>query len=194
MAPEIDKMSDVEIHAELKDSGVEVHHKTGIAKLIATLTEVRAGTYTVPEPKVETKPLKIGPTDAANKAVADSKVLTKEQRALRMQRIVVTPNDPNMNTYPGLIFTVGSSSVNNGRMIKKFVPFNNDEGWHVPQIIIDTIKNAEMQKFKMVKVGDGKKELQAYITKKFNVEILPPLTQEEMKSLAASQQASGAFN
>ena len=109
-----------------------------------------------------------------------------------MQRIVVSPNDPLMSSYNGLIFTVGSSAVNGGRMIKKYVPFNNDDGWHVPQIIIDQIENAQMQKFKQVTMPNGDKTLQAYITKKFNVQILPPLTQPEVEILAAAQASKGA--
>ena len=52
---------------------------------------------------------------------------------MKLVRIVVTPNDPLMSSYPGLIFTVGASGLNNGKMVKKYVPFNNEEGWHVPQ-------------------------------------------------------------
>lgn len=190
----IDQMSDVDIRQELKDNEINLHHKTGSAKLASTLTEVRAGTYIAPASKEETTPSVMGPpSDAANKAVADSMKLTKEQRALKMQRIVVSPNDPLMSAYTGLIFTVGSSSVNKGRMIKKFVPFNNDEGWHVPQIIIDQIEAGEMQKFKSITMPDGQKVMQPYITKKYNVKILPPLTHKEMKSLAASQQAKGGM-
>ena len=52
---------------------------------------------------------------------------------MKLTRVVVVPNDSTMANYPGLIFTVGSSGINNGQMIKKFVPFNNEEGWHVPR-------------------------------------------------------------
>ena len=200
MSPEIDTpeivkisdMIDVDIKQELKDNGVFLHHKTGLEKLATTLAEVRAGTYIAPVASTNTPPQVKGPTAAATKAMEDSKILTKEQRALRLQRIVVSPNDPLMSSYTGLIFTVGSSSVNKGRMIKKFVPFNNDKGWHVPQIIIDQIEAAQMQKFKSITMPNGQKVMHPYITKKFNVQILPPLTLEEMKSLAASQQAKGA--
>jgi hypothetical protein len=98
-----------------------------------------------------------------------------------------------MSSYSGLIFTACSSSVNSGRAVKKYVPFNNDKGWHVPQILIDQIDAAEMQKFKSVKNAKGEMNLQAYITKKFNVLYLPDLTHEEMKELAAAQHTTGGF-
>ena len=106
-----------------------------------------------------------------------------------LTRVVVSPNDPNMSSTPGLIFTVGSSSVNSGRMIKKFVPFNNEQGWHVPQIILDQIEGAQMQKFKEVTMPDGRKQVQPYLAKKFNVQILPPLDKGQMQKLADSQRA-----
>lgn len=198
MEPKV-TMTDADIHEELKARGVKLHHKTGSEKLKATLEAVLAGTYEAPI--VEAKEAPTAPVEAAPVATpANVKVLTeaehlqkltKEQRALRMQRIVVTPNDPLMSAYNGLIFTVGSSSVNKGRMIKKYVPFNNDDGWHVPQIIIDQIDAAQMQKFRTVTMPDGTKTMQPYITKKFNVQILPPLNTKEMAALGASQQSRG---
>ena len=184
---DIDNMEAEEIRLELKALGVKVHHKTGINNLRETL---RKAVSCELEPVTLEEEL---PPDVRELSPEEHlKRLTKEQRALRMQRIVVSPNDPLMSSYNGLIFTVGSSSVNNGKMIKKYVPFNNDDGWHVPQIIIDQIENAEMQKFKQVTLPNGDKGLQPYITKKFNVQILPPLTKPELEILAASQVAKGA--
>jgi hypothetical protein len=193
-----------EIRKELAQNKVTLHHKTGIEKLISTLIAVRTGNYQAPAPTESApkapssipKPVPekfVKPTAAALAAKKEHETLTREQRAMKLTRVIVTPNDPNMSSYPGLIFTVGSSKVNNGRMIKKFVPFNKESGWHVPQIILDTIENAEMQKFKTVKLPDGNKTSQAYITKKFNVQVLDPLTNEEMQALAASQRAVGGL-
>jgi hypothetical protein len=185
-----------EIKLELKELGIEFHHRAGPDKLTKMLTEVRAGTYD-PEVINTPAPVRTGPTAEATAAAEAHtykiKNPTKQQRALAVQRIVVTPNDPLMSTYSGLIFTVGSSAVNKGRVIKKFVPFNRDAGWHAPQIIIDQIEGGEMQKFKTIKLPNGQNTMQAYISKKFNVQILPPLTQDEMDSLGAAQLATGGI-
>tara|TARA_R110000822_G_scaffold143942_8_gene282412 strand:- start:352 stop:942 length:591 start_codon:yes stop_codon:yes gene_type:complete len=183
------EMADEDIHEELKAHGINMHHKTGSAKLRDTLAAVNAGTYEAPVAK-EVAPVEAKPTAAA---VAASKHQTKEQRAMTLMRVVVSPNDPLMSTYPGLIFTVGSSSVNQGRMIKKYVPFNNDEGWHIPKIIYDQINAAEMQKFKSSKMPNGEKVLVPYLTKKFNVQLLDPLTPTELSALAAAQQSRGGI-
>ena len=198
----INKMTDEEIKQELKDYGVKFHHKTGTTKLTELLTDIRKNPSSMDQgitskTEVTDRPYKGGSPDASPAAIeAASKhfELTPEQQAMKLIRVVVTPNDPLMTAYPGLIFTVGISGINNGKMIKKYVPFNNEEGWHVPTIILRQIEGAEMQKFKSVTMPNGEKQLEPYITKKFNVRILDPLTPEEMDKLAASQAANPAFH
>ena len=187
----INSMTDDEIKQELADNGVTLHHKTGTKKLASTLADVRSKEY-----KEDTKKSDLtGPSEAARAAKAKHMYaidnLTPTQQAMKLVRVIVTPNDPLMINYPGLIFTVGVSGINNGEMIKKFVPFNNEEGWHVPTIILRQIEHAEMQKFKTITRPDGEKVLEPYLTKKFNVRELPPLTKEELEKLAARQGAAG---
>ena len=200
----INSMTDEEIRQELTDNGVTLHHKTGTKKLASTLADVRNKEY-----KEEPKDDKLEITGkvkhrslpgstpesraAKEKHIASINTMTAEQAAMKLVRVVVTPNDPLMVNYPGLIFTVGMSGINNGRMIKKFVPFSNEDGWHVPTIILRQIESAEMQKFKTVNRPNGEKVLEPYLTKKFNVQILPDLTNAEIKRLA-DQQAAAGFN
>ena len=200
----INSMTDEEIRQELTDNGVTLHHKTGTKKLASTLADVRNKEY-----KEEPKDDKLEITGkvkhrslpgstpesraAKEKHIASINTMTAEQAAMKLVRVVVTPNDPGMVNYPGLIFTVGMSGINNGRMIKKFVPFSNEDGWHVPTIILRQIESAEMQKFKTVNRPNGEKVLEPYLTKKFNVQILPDLTNAEIKRLA-DQQTTAGFN
>ena len=198
LAVPINSMTDDEIRQELADNGVTLHHKTGTKKLASTLAKVRTDEYKE-DPKKSDVPSDSPPgsTEASRAAKAafikERDTLTPTQQAMKLVRVIVTPNDPAMVNYPGLIFTVGMSGINNGQMIKKFVPFNNEEGWHVPTIILRQIEHAEMQKFKTITRPDGEKVLEPYLTKKFNVRELPPLTKEELEKLAARQGAAG-FN
>ena len=196
VAVPINSMTDDELRQELADNGVTLHHKTGTKKLASTLAKVRTDEYKE-DPKKSTSDFPPGSTEASRAAKAkfieERDNLTPTQQAMKLVRVIVTPNDPNMVNYPGLIFTVGMSSINKGRMIKKFVPFNNEEGWHIPTIILRQIESAEMQKFKTVTRPDGEKVLEPYLTKKFNVQILPDLTPGEIKTLA-DQQAAAGFN
>ena len=198
----INKMTDDEIKQELQEYGVKVHHKTGTAKLSELLADIRKNPSTVTQDVVTGIAVKNrsykeglpGASKAAIEAATKHFSLTPKQAAMRLVRVIVTPNDPLMSSYPGLIFTVGVSGINNGKMIKKYVPFNNEEGWHVPNIILQQIEHAEMQKFKTVTTPNGEKVLEPYITKKFNVRVLDPLTPEEMDRLAASQAANPSFH
>ena len=195
LATPINGMTDDELKQELKDNGVILHHKTGSKKLAATLAKVRTDEYKEdPNSAIPPKKESLSESTEASRA-AKAKHLaamqTPEKLAMKLIRVVVTPNDPTMVNYPGLIFTVGASGLNNGRMVKKFVPFNNEEGWHVPQIILNQIRNAEMQKFKTVTRANGEKVLEPYLTKKFNVRILDPLTPEELKQVAAANKVAG---
>ena len=187
----INSMTDDEMRQELADNGVTLHHKTGTKKLASTLADVRTK-----EHKEDTKtstPNLSGSTEASRAAKAKhlADMQTPEKLAMKLIRVVVTPNDPTMVNYPGLIFSVGATGLNNGRMVKKFVPFNNEEGWHVPQIILNQIENGQMQKFRTVTRANGEKVLEPFLTKKFNVRILDPLTPEELKQVAAANKVAG---
>ena len=198
LAAPINGMTDDELRQELADNGVTLHHKTGTKKLASTLAKVRTDEYKE-DPKKSTSDLPSGSLPGSTEASRAAKAkhiaardnLTLDQRSMKLVRVIVSPNDPLMANYPGLIFTVGVSSINNGEMIKKFVPFNNEEGWHIPAIILRQIEGAEMQKFKTITRDNGEKVLEPYTTKKFNVRELPPLTKEELEQLAARQGAAG---
>jgi hypothetical protein len=185
----INSMTDDEMRQELADNGVTLHHKTGTKKLASTLADVRTKEYKEDPKKSDLT----DPSEAAKAAKAKhlAAMQTPEKLAMKLTRVVVTPNDPAMVNYPGLIFSVGATGLNNGRMVKKFVPFNNEEGWHVPQIIFNQIENGQMQKFRTVTRANGEKVLEPYLTKKFNVRILDPLTPEELKEVAAANKVAG---
>jgi len=205
----INSMTSDEMRQELADNGVTLHHKTGVKKLASTLAQVRSKEYKedvkpveedIPEIPAGIRHKSLPGSTPASRAAKAKRIqevfvdLTEEQKAMKLIRIVVSPNDTLMASYPGLIFTVGSSRLSkNGEMVKKFVPFNNEAGWHVPKIIHDQIDAAEMQKFRTVTSPNGEKVLEPYLTKKFNVRILPELSVEELEQLAASQQVAG-FN
>lgn len=181
---DIENMDIEDVKAELTGRNIKMHHKTNEIKLRKALQDdVDRNDAEVP---VEVKPLPVKAVKAKKKPE-----MTLEEKCLHLKRIIVTPNDPELSGHAGLVFTVLISGVNNGKAIKKYVPFNNEEGWHVPNVIVNQIANADMQKFKSIKSPNGDTILQPYQTKKFNVQVLPDLTQKEVDKLAASQSARG---
>ena len=181
---DIENMDIEDVKAELTGRGIKMHHKTNAIKLRKTLQDdVDKNDTKVP---VEVKSSPVKPAKVKKKPE-----MTLEEKCLHLKRIIVIPNDPEMSGHSGLVFTVIVSAINNGKAIKKYVPFNNEEGWHVPNVICNQIANAEMQKFKSVKTHNGETVLQPYQAKKYNVQVLPDLSQKEIDKLAASQAARG---
>ena len=110
--------------------------------------------------------------------------LRMRNEALELVRVRVSCMNPNKREWEGEMFSVGSSLVGTQ---KKFVPFNNDEGWHIPRIIYDFMRERECQIFYSVKDARGNVSRKGKLIKEFAIDVLPPLTPDEMKELARRQ-------
>lgn len=126
----------------------------------------------------------------ANRA-KDARPLTKAEirnqaikEATRLVRVRITCLNPNKRDWPGEIFTISNSFVGTHR---KFVPFNNSEPYHIPNIILQAIQERQCQIFVNGVDSRGQKAKQARLVKEFGVEVLPPLTIEELQELKQRQ-------
>lgn len=108
----------------------------------------------------------------------------KRAEATKLVRIRVTCMNPAKNEWEGEIFTAGNSLVGT---FKKFVPFNAEEGWHVPYMIYKQIVNRQCQIFTSVRDSRGNTSRRSKLIKEFAVEVLDPLTKEELAELARRQ-------
>ena len=130
--------------------------------------------------------------DTAEKQAEANEALQRQlalEDATRLVRIRVVCMNPAKKEWEGEIFTVGNSVVGTH---KKFVPFNNDEGWHVPNMILQMMQERECQTFYTVRDERGNQVRKSKLIKEFAIEILPPLTPDELKDLAQRQaMASG---
>lgn len=104
--------------------------------------------------------------------------------AEKLVRIRVTCMNPAKKEWHGEIFTTGNSAVGT---LRKFVPFNNDEGWHVPQMILNMIQERQCQVFVNKKTQNGVTVREGKLIKEFAVEIMPDLTPAELRELARRQ-------
>lgn len=107
-----------------------------------------------------------------------------KREANELVRIRVTCMNPAKKDWKGEIFTVGNSLVGS---FKKYVPFNADDGWHVPRIILKQIQERQCQIFVNEATQGGVTKRKGKMIKEFAVEILPPLTQKELDELARRQ-------
>jgi len=114
----------------------------------------------------------------------------REQDALKLIRVIVRPNDPLKLESAGEIFSYGSDLIDN-KFTKKYVPFNNEEGWHITNMMLENIKAAECQIFKKV-TRNGQESMEAQKIKAYNVEVLPPLTQAEIDKIAVRQKSTNS--
>lgn len=116
---------------------------------------------------------------------------TPNQKRLRLRneaneqvRIRVSCMNPNKKDWQGEIFTVGNASVGT---FKKFVPFNTEDGWHVPRMILQAMQERQCQIFVNEKTKNGITVRKGKQIKEFAIEILPSLTQTELNELARRQ-------
>ena len=162
--PVVDELTALKARADMM--GVKYHPSISLEKLKETITaHMNAG---------EDKPTAEPEMDRA----------ALQKSASELMRIRVTCMNPAKKEWEGEIFTVGNSVVGT---FKKYVPFNADEGWHVPRIIYEQLKDRECQVFTTVRDSRGNSTRKGKLIKEFAIEILPNLTEEEIKELAQRQ-------
>lgn len=165
--------------------GVQYHPNISVEKLKA-----RINAKLNDEPELQEELDTLLPVNDSEPKLFQFKPETKLERenrlrkeATRLVRIRVTCMNPNKKDWDGEVFTVSNSVVGTHR---KYVPFNAEEGWHVPSIIFEYIKDKQFVHH-YVEKKEGKEINRHKLVKEFAVEILDPLTEEELKDLAQRQ-------
>lgn len=166
--------------------GLKFHPSISLDKL---REKVNAATNESDEPDVEV---------VSAKAVAPVIEETMNQKrnrlkkeALALVRIRLTCMNPAKAEWEGEIFTIGNALIGS---VKKFVPFNADDGWHVPAIILKQLQERQCQVFVSAKDARGNNVRRGKLIKEFAIEILPPLTKTELDELARRQAMSKAID
>ena len=106
------------------------------------------------------------------------------QDAARLIRCRITCMNPAKKDWPGEIFSVGSAKLGT---FKKFVPFNSPEPYHIPKIIYDMMVDKKCTVFYTEQDKRGNKIRKGRLVNEFAIEVLPPLTKEELSDLARQQ-------
>lgn len=175
-----------------KQLGISFHPNIGLEKLKAKVNAKL-------NPDLEEKPEETEPSDAP---VVAQETATKQnpgklpeesrlqrhsrlrKEASRLIRIRISCMNPNKKEWEGEVFTVSNSVIGT---FKKFVPFDNDEGWHVPKVIFNMIKERKCQIFQTKKNDRGVKMRVGKLINEFAIEILNPLDQKDLDNLAKKQ-------
>lgn len=159
--------------------GITYHPSIGVEKLRDKINAHLEGTQ-----EAETAPVVVEEEQAPTGETLAQRNVRLRKNAAKLIRVNVTCMNPAKKEWEGEIFTAGNSIVGT---YKKYVPFNTEDGWHVPQIILNQILQRKCQVFYSAKDDRGNKIRKGKQIKEFAVDILPPLTPEELKDLAQRQ-------
>lgn len=129
-----------------------------------------------------------GTVEVPTKVMSIREYLRKEQ--LKLVRLRITNLDPKKKDLPGEIFTVANEYLGT---IRKYIPYGEitDDGYHVPYCMY---KELEQRKFLHIKTGKDRKghtQVEQRWVREFALEVLAPLSKDEISKLAAAQAAAG---
>lgn len=176
-----DELSTLKARADLM--GISYHPSIGVEKLRAKIADAL-----ISDAEDKEDPAVVQDTaKTETKESADEVRARKKREASELIRIRVTCLNPFKKEWEGEIITAGNSAVGT---FKKYVPFNADEGWHVPRIIYNQLVQRQCQIFVTEKSKNGVTMRKGKLIKEFAVEVLPPLTKEELTELARRQAMS----
>lgn len=167
---------DAAYRAELLDRaarmGLSVHpsakNETIAAKITAALQDK-------PDPEtgnLET-PTAPAPEDKAAKEIHPAK---------KLHRVIITCNDPQKADQSGDILSVSNGEVGNLRFY-----FHFNKPWHVPEIVLETLKESKL--FLHSSRKDGR-EIVTREVPRYNIQYLAPLTDKERNRIADKQNAA----
>ena len=176
-----------ELMAEAKALGLEPHHSTGVLKLEKMIEDK----------KLEDYDAEMTGDEQFDKAYDIPRELTKSERKTalrqiqkRLLRVIVRCNNELKKEKTGEYFTIVCAAGT----IKRWVPFDNENGWHVEQAILDVMQAKLCQKFKNTTLKNGQTHRIPFTVKEYSIEFLPSMSQEELQKLADEQDARGSID
>ena len=113
----------------------------------------------------------------------DQKITDAKNEAIKLVRVIVNPIDPLKTSLEGEIIAVANSYVE----AKKYIHFGVP--WHIPNIVYQHIKNVKYQQYFTKKNNKGEDVKKSRLVPAYSVELLDPLTKEELEELAKNQAA-----
>lgn len=162
--------------------GIAYHPSIGLEKL---REKINAATSD------EAAPAPVQAVAAADEETANQRRIRLKKQALELVRIRVTCMNPAKAEWEGEIITAGNSAVGS---VTKYIPFNADNGWHVPRIIYTQLAERQCQIFITVTDSRGNKSRKGKLIREFAIEVLPNLTPAELHELAQRQAMAKAID
>jgi hypothetical protein len=186
------------LKARASTMGIKFHPSISIEKLREKISAKLNDQPDPEDPVMEIAPTKVDVEKSAPApsvpALSEAQIAANKRRrisddARKLVRVTIACNNPAKKEWEGEIFTTGNNVIGT---LKKYVPFNVE--WHVPQMILTMIRNRECQTFQWQTMANGAKVRKSRIIKEFNVEVLDPLTKEELAELERRQAMAGSID
>lgn len=141
---------------------------------------------------VEVKPLEAEPVSEKQVQQARLRVDVRKE-ALRLIRCRISNNDPAKRDLQGDYYTVANQLIGK---ITKYVPFRGKaaESYHIPYCIYRMLLAKKYISINPAQGNNLNSTSRAQELPEFNIEILDPLTQEELQELAKEQAAGNRID
>lgn len=186
------------LRAQADSLGLSYHHRAGAAKIQKLIEDHLGSVDNIPEPAVTAEPqtvttesVAVAPQLPKKKVVPLTEAEYKEEIAKENKKRVgalircrVTCMNPNKKNWNGEIISVGSAKLGT---FKKFIPFNSGEPFHIPKIIYDMLVERKCTLFVESKNARGHRTKVGKMIDEFSIEVLEPLTANELSELAKQQ-------
>ena len=157
-----------------------------IASKANSLTETDgSNTNTELDPNIVAKLATMSFNEAEGKAIKSART-EKQKEAMRLVRCTISCNNKNKSEFSGEIFCARNKILPE---VKKFVPFGVPT--HIPLILLNMIKEKQYQVFRTKKLPNGQTVKEPSLIPEYNIQELPPLTQQELDAIARKQLAEG---
>ncbi len=187
--PVVDELTALKERAD--KLGVTYHPSIGLEKLREKVNA--AITSEVKSDEDESDQAKPNESDEEVLAVKEETLAERRHRkrmeANELIRVNITCMNPAKKEWEGEIITAGNSLVGS---FKKYIPFNTVDGWHVPRVILNQLKERQCQVFYTYKDPvTGQTTRKGKLIKEFGIEYLDNLTPKEIHDLAQRQAMAG---
>lgn len=168
--------------------GIEFSNNIGVETLRKRIAEAMAANKEAADQSHEAEVVATGKSTAKVKSLRQTIV----DREMRLVRCRIYNMDPLKKDKPGDIFTVANRYLGT---VRKFIPYGEqtDGGYHIPYCLYKLLKSRKFVQIKVKKDPDnpGREIVTTREVREFNIEVLDPLTKEELKDLAQAQLAAG---
>ena len=117
----------------------------------------------------------------------------EREEQLKLVRIRLSLMNPAKKSWRGEFFTIANPIIGT---VRKFVPYNPKfyvNGYHVPQCILNMLLDKKFMNITTDSHG-ARSQTHSEFINEFAIEILPPLTEEELQKLATEQAAGNRID